>query len=99
MKKLVSTTRRISLSFIAALILLPPVAALADQSPERITVAQVQQLLENGDKVVFLDTRRGSDWDTSEVKLPNAIRIQDSAALASAIDSLPRTGKIVTYCA
>jgi rhodanese-related sulfurtransferase len=94
-----STTWRVALPLITALMLLLPTAILAGQSPERITVAQVKQLLEKGEKVIFLDSRRGPDWDVSEVKLPDAIRIQDNAALAASIDSLPRDGKIVTYCA
>jgi hypothetical protein len=98
MKKFVSTTWRSALPLIAALVLLLPAMTLADQAPERITVAQVKQLLDQGEKLIFLDTRRGSEWDASEVKLPDAIRISDNMALTAAMDSLPREGKIVTYC-
>lgn len=72
--------------------------AAAAEVPERITVAQVKALLDQGEPVVFLDTRRGPDWEASGAMIPGAIRISDNADLHAVISKLPRNGKIVTYC-
>lgn len=83
---------------ILVVLLLLPVSALADNVPKRITVAEVKALLDQGEELIFLDTRRGPDWDASAVMIPGATRITDNAALAAAVKILPRDGKIVTYC-
>jgi len=79
-------------------LLLLPGALLAGDTPERITVDQVKALLDNGETVIFFDTRRGHSWDSSDVKLPDAVRINDNAALAAAVKNLSGEEKIVTYC-
>jgi len=87
-----------AVSLLVFSLLLLPTVLLAGDAPERITVDQVKALLDNGETVVFFDTRRGADWDASDVKLPDAVRINDNAALAKAVNNLSREEKIVTYC-
>jgi len=87
-----------AVALLALSLLLPPTVLQADNIPERITVDQVRALLDNGEKVIFLDTRRGYSWDSSQVKLPDAVRISDNASLAAEVNSLSREEKIVTYC-
>lgn len=89
---------RICALLILAVFILLPVSALADNIPKRITVAEVKALLDQGEELIYLDTRRGADWDASAVMIPGATRIADNAALAAAVKTLPRDGKIVTYC-
>jgi len=87
-----------AVSLLVFSLLLLPRFLLAGDTPQRITVDQVKALLDNGETVVFFDTRRGPDWDASDVKLPDAVRINDSAALAAAVNNLSGEEKIVTYC-
>jgi len=97
MKKIFSFGGGLSL-LIVALMVLPPAAAAADDNLERITVDQVRQLLDQGEEIIFLDSRQGYAWNASSVKLPDAIRVSDNAELAATIKTLPRDGKFVTYC-
>jgi rhodanese-related sulfurtransferase len=89
---------RVGLFSLLIFSLLLPGGLLAGDTPERITVDQVEVLLDKGEKVVFLDSRNSYAWDNSPIMLPGAIRVHDNASLAAVVDTLPREGKIVTYC-
>jgi len=64
----------------------------------RITVAESQRLQASGETVIIIDTRRPSQWQRAEDKIPGAIRVttrQELRKLQS--ESTPDT-EIVTYC-
>ncbi len=89
----------ISAMSIACLLLASAVMAaeMTWENFPRITVAEVQQLQEQ-EKVHFLDTRTGHDWNNSKLKIPGAQRVADNQAFAEIIDRLPNDAAIVTYC-
>ena len=64
----------------------------------RITVAEFQKLQASGETVIIIDTRRPSQWQRAEDKIPGAIRVttrQELRKLQS--ESIPDT-EIITYC-
>lgn len=63
----------------------------------RITVEEVQERLDRGDEILFVDTRSPKDWASSDVKLPLAVRMP-ADAVADHLGELPHEGPIVTYC-
>jgi rhodanese-related sulfurtransferase len=65
----------------------------------RIQPAQVVAAIENGQSPVLLDVRSRSDYDTSPLKLPSAVRLdpEDAAAGRFHLDADPKQ-LIVTYC-
>ena len=63
----------------------------------RITVEEVKKRMDEGEQILFIDTRKSQDWDASDVKLPGALRIHYSA-LEQHLDELPRDRPIVPYC-
>ena len=65
--------------------------------PERITADEVKKRMEQGESILFIDTRNSHDWGESDVKLPGALRIH-FRELEQHLDELPRDRLIVTYC-
>jgi rhodanese-related sulfurtransferase len=64
---------------------------------ERIDVPDINQRLNRGDDIFFVDTRNPTAWGEAETKLPGAIRIP-ADSVAEHIADLPRDRMIVTYC-
>lgn len=64
---------------------------------DRINVARVQELLDGGDDVFFVDTRNPQAWGEAETKLPGAIRVPADQVEQHLAD-IPRDRTIVTYC-
>ncbi len=65
--------------------------------PKRITINEVKKMMDEGEPVLFIDTRNRNDWGDSDVKLPGALRIHFSE-LESHLEELPRDRLIVAYC-
>ncbi len=63
----------------------------------RINIEEVKNKLDNREPVVVIDTRNQRDWDSSDVKLPGALRIHYSE-LEQHLEKLPHDKLIVTYC-
>jgi len=63
----------------------------------RIAIDEVKKRIDNGEPVLFIDTRNQHDWGESALKLPGARRIHFSE-LEQHLDELPRDSLIVTYC-
>ena len=74
------------------------VSAADTDQVERITVEQVKNLLDHGEKIVFLDTRNPHDWAASEQIIPGARRVANDQDLAKVLKQIPPDSKIVTYC-
>ena len=49
------------------------------------------------ENLVILDVRTGKDWDSSEVKIKDAIRLVDSDL--SLVQKYPKDTTLVLYCA
>lgn len=63
----------------------------------RITVDEVSERLDSGDEILFIDARSPEDWESSDVKLPLAIRIP-ADLVPDHLAELPHEGPIVVYC-
>ena len=64
---------------------------------ERITVGDLQRLIERGENVFFVDTRNPKAWAEAETKLPQAIRVP-ADAVEEHFSDIPRDRLVVTYC-
>ena len=65
--------------------------------PKRITVDEVKRRMDEGESILFIDTRNPHDWGESDVKLPGALRIHFSE-LERHVKELPHDRTIVAYC-
>ena len=64
---------------------------------ERITVGDLQRLMERGENIFFVDTRNPKAWAEAETKLPQAIRVP-ADAVEEHFSDIPRDRLVVTYC-
>jgi rhodanese-related sulfurtransferase len=63
----------------------------------RITVNQVKEHMDRGDKVYFVDVRNDEDYGNSDVRLPGALRTSVDDVVNHK-DDFPGDALIVTYC-
>jgi len=63
----------------------------------RISVEEVQRMLNAGEAVHFVDTRNPQAWSESNERLPGAIRVP-LADVEEHADELPQGGTVVAYC-
>ena len=66
-------------------------------TPTPITPAEVKELRDRGERVVFVDARNPTAWGASKVKLPGAIRVPVDEA-EDHLGEIPREGMVITYC-
>lgn len=64
---------------------------------KKITIEEVNDRLENGDDVQFVDSRAPHAWDEAKTKAAGAIRIPPDEAQKHT-GELNRDDFIVTYC-
>ena len=64
---------------------------------QRITVNDLQGLMERGENIFFADTRNPKAWAEADTKLPGAIRVPVDAVEEHFAD-IPRDRLVVTYC-
>ncbi len=64
---------------------------------QRISVNDLQGLIERGENVFFVDTRNPKAWAEAETKLPQAIRVP-ADAVEEHFSDIPRDRLVVTYC-
>ena len=64
---------------------------------ERITVGDLQRLMDRGENIFFVDTRNPKAWAEAETKLPQAIRVP-ADAVEEHFSDIPRDRLVVTYC-
>ena len=60
-------------------------------------VAEIDEILDRGERVTFVDARNVVAWATSRVKLPGAIRVPVDE-VDRRIGEIPRDGHVVPYC-
>ena len=65
--------------------------------PDRITIDEVKKRMDQGEPLLFIDTRNQHDWDESDVKIPGAMRLHISV-LEHHLEQIPHDRTIVPYC-
>ena len=69
-----------------------------DHDPPRILIADVKKLLDEGEKIVFLDSRTDVARGESSSTIPNAILINNNTVLKQFVEKTPKESLIVTFC-
>lgn len=72
-------------------------AALTADSIPRISIQELKEKMDGGDRIVILDVRSAQDYTPSPNKIRGAIRIPVDQ-LKSRYTELPAAAEIVTYC-
>jgi len=90
---------RLSLSVLVWLGVFCPPAALAghglEDTVDNISAERVKQLLDAGEKMVFIDMRPAKEYQQS--RLPGA-RSLPIAEVANRFSEIPKSGRVVLYC-
>ena len=90
------------LIFAGLLCMLPTSALAGAKQPEEIMVPRIdvekahQQYRQ--DQIIFLDARSTPDWNTSEVKLPEARRVLTEAEIERFAREVGKDQPIIIYC-
>ena len=75
----------------------PEMRPSASPNPSRLTVDEVNGLLERAEPLTFIDSRNPIAWGSSKVKLPGAIRVPVDE-VDRHLASLPSNERLVVYC-
>lgn len=67
------------------------------ETPSRLTVAEVEDLINRGQPVTFIDSRNPIAWGSSKIKVPGAIRVPIDE-VQQYLASLPRDRRLIVYC-
>ncbi len=62
----------------------------------RVTIDEVKGLLERGGNVFFIDARTMSDWEKTDTKIKEALRIPANE-VEGRLDEIPRDRTVITY--
>ncbi len=65
--------------------------------PTRVTVDEVKERMDRGEKFTFLDTRNPKAWGEAETKLPSALRMP-ADEVEQHLDEIPRDRAVIAYC-
>lgn len=65
--------------------------------PTPVSATEAKQMLDRGERVVFVDARNPVAWGQSQHKLPGAIRIPVDD-VDQHLSELPQDGIVITYC-
>ena len=65
--------------------------------PVRISPQDAKNRLDEGEPIVFVDSRAPDAWSRSDVTIPGAIRVPPDEA-DQRLAEIPRAPLIVTYC-
>ena len=71
--------------------------ATVQDNPSRLSVADVQAIVERGDPVAFIDSRNPIAWASSKIKIPGAHRVPIDE-VHEHLAELPRDRRLVVYC-
>lgn len=63
----------------------------------RITIDEIKERLDRGEKFAFVDTRNPKAWVEAKTKLPGAIRVP-ADKVEQHLTSIPRDRTTITYC-
>ena len=67
------------------------------ENPSRLTVADVNDLIDRGQPIAFIDSRNPIAWGSSKVTLPAALRIPIDE-VERHLPALPRDRRLIVYC-
>jgi hypothetical protein len=67
------------------------------QNPSPLTIAQVKDLREQGQPMMFIDSRNAIAWGSSRVKLPGALRVPIDQ-VERHLAALPHDRRLIVYC-
>ena len=67
------------------------------ENPSRLTVADVNDLIDRGHPIAFIDSRNPIAWGSSKLILPGAIRVPIDE-VAQHLPELPRDRRLIVYC-
>lgn len=62
-----------------------------------VTIGEVQRWIDEGENVVFLDSRSERAWLGGTTQIPGSIRVPPDDVGAH-LDEIPADARIVTYC-
>jgi rhodanese-related sulfurtransferase len=65
--------------------------------PTRITVDEIGERMNRGERFVFVDARNPTAWSQSDIKLPGAIRVP-ADDVDRHLPEIPRDRSIIPYC-
>jgi rhodanese-related sulfurtransferase len=63
----------------------------------RVTVDEIRERLNRGERLAFLDTRNPTAWAESDQKLPGAIRMP-ADEIDQHVNEIPHDRTVITYC-
>jgi rhodanese-related sulfurtransferase len=66
-------------------------------TPEPLTASAAKEMLDNGEPIVFVDSRNPTAWGSSQEKLPGAVRIPVDE-VREHLAELPPGAVPITYC-
>jgi hypothetical protein len=64
---------------------------------EKLSVDEVKTRLDAGDPLIFIDARSETAWTSSDVQIPNSLRVPPDRAEAFE-GAVSEDATIVTYC-
>jgi rhodanese-related sulfurtransferase len=67
------------------------------ENPSPLTVADVNDLINRGEPITFIDSRNPIAWGSSKVRLPGALRIPIDE-VERHLSALPRERRLIVYC-
>ena len=87
-----------SLLFVVLNLLIAPVVFSAKDDVPRITIQELKAKMDQGEDMVILDVRLGSEYAGSKIKIKGAIRIPVFQLEDNRYKELPRDKDIIAYC-
>lgn len=64
----------------------------------RVTVEEVQQWMDAGEPLFFIDARSADAWSTATTKAPGALRVPPHEDIEPYLDRIPQNQRVVIYC-
>ena len=64
---------------------------------DTLTVAEVKEMMDRGQPLVFVDARNPQAWHNATTMLPGAVRIP-ADHVAEHLGEIPRDRTVITYC-
>lgn len=71
--------------------------AFLGEKMEKVTIDEVNRKINNGEEIVFVDSRAAHVWDKAKTKIPGAIRIPPDKA-EKRLSNVRKDAYVVTYC-
>ena len=63
----------------------------------KLTPQEVKRRMDAGEPLAFVDVRSPKAWDSSDAKIPGAIRVPPAEA-EQHLGEIPRDQTVITYC-